>query len=91
MVRLAKEIDFADRFPDCAIGAMPPLGNFYDVPTYVDRSLTKQKEIVFRLGSHRQSMRISWVDYERLAQPLLVDIINRDDRHSPPDDLRRAA
>ena len=36
---LDKEQEFKSLFPDCAIGAMPPFGNLYGLPTYVDQSL----------------------------------------------------
>jgi Ala-tRNA(Pro) deacylase len=68
-VSLAKEENFAALFPDCAPGAMPPFGNLYHVPVYVDQALADQDEIVFRVGTHRDSMRVSYEDYYRLVQP----------------------
>src|SRR4029453_6256336 len=44
---LAKEQEFKSLFPDCAIGAMPPFGNLYDLPTYVHKDLAEQDYIVF--------------------------------------------
>src|SRR5215211_3763688 len=38
-VRLAHEEEFAPPFPDCEVGAMPPFGNLYDLPVYVDEAL----------------------------------------------------
>ena len=38
-VRLATEDEFKGLFPDCEIGTMPPFGNLYDVPVYVDELL----------------------------------------------------
>src|SRR4029453_2442827 len=35
-VRLASESEFATTFADCEPGAMPPFGNLYDLPVYVD-------------------------------------------------------
>jgi Ala-tRNA(Pro) deacylase len=68
-VSLAKENEFASLFPDCAPGAMPPFGNLYDVPVYVDRALADKEHIIFRVGTHRHTMRIAYADFERLAQP----------------------
>jgi Ala-tRNA(Pro) deacylase len=67
--RLAKEDEFADLFPDCATGAMPPFGNLYDVPVYVDRALAEEPDIVFRIGTHRESMKVAYADFARLVQP----------------------
>jgi Ala-tRNA(Pro) deacylase len=36
-VSLGKEEEFKSLFPDRAIGAMPPFGNLYNLPTYVDK------------------------------------------------------
>ncbi len=71
--RLAKEEEFSGLFPDCDTGAMPPFGNMYNVPVYVDRSLTEDPEIVFQAGSHRDTMKITYQDYARLAQPIVAD------------------
>jgi Ala-tRNA(Pro) deacylase len=71
--RLAKEEEFRNLFPDCETGAMPPFGNLYNVPVYLDRSLTDDPEIVFRAGSHRDSMKIAYQDYAKLAQPVVAD------------------
>ena len=68
-VSLAKESDFASLFPDCAAGAMPPFGNLYDVPIYIDRALTEKESIVFRIGTHQHTMRVAYADFARLAQP----------------------
>lgn len=68
-VTLAREEEFADLFPDCAVGAMPPFGNLYGVPVYVDEALAAQKEMVFRVGTHNEVMKIAYEDFARLAQP----------------------
>ena len=46
-VSLDKETEFKSLFAECAIGAMPPFGNLYDLPTYVDKHLAEQDYIVF--------------------------------------------
>ncbi len=68
-VRLAQEEEFADLFPDCALGAMPPFGNLYDLPVYVDELLSEAEDIIFRIGTHRHTMRIPYSDFYRLCQP----------------------
>jgi Ala-tRNA(Pro) deacylase len=67
--RLAREDEFAPRFPDSDPGAQPPFGNLYDVPTYVDESLTKQQTIVVQAGTHTDTVTLSYTDYERLVTP----------------------
>ncbi len=68
-VRLADEKEFTDLFPDCATGAMPPFGNLYDIPVYVDQALAEEPDIVFRIGTHRETMKVAYADFARLAQP----------------------
>lgn len=68
-VRLATEPEMLEIFPDCELGAMPPLGEIYSLPVYVDEALTKDNEIVFNAGTHREAIRMSFSDFERLARP----------------------
>jgi Ala-tRNA(Pro) deacylase len=72
-VSLAGEEDFQDLFPDCETGAMPPFGNLYDLPVYVDQSLAEEEDIVFRIGTHRETMKVAYADFARLAQPQVAD------------------
>lgn len=72
-VQLADEERFADTFPDCEVGAMPPFGNLYEVPVYVDRALAEDETIVFRSGTHTDTMSVSYDDFEKLVRPTVVD------------------
>jgi Ala-tRNA(Pro) deacylase len=68
-VRLAQETEFAPHFSDCDAGAQPPFGNLYEVPTYVDESLTIQERIVVQAGTHTDTITLSYADYVRLVKP----------------------
>ena len=70
-VRRAKEVEFAHLFPDCDVGAMPPFGNFYNIPVYVDQTLALQPFVVFQAGSHRETMKIATSDYLRIVEPTI--------------------
>jgi Ala-tRNA(Pro) deacylase len=72
-VELAREPEFRHLFPDCEVGAMPPFGNLYNLLVYVDRSLTGVKELVFRAGTHQDTMKIAYADFARLASPIVAD------------------
>jgi Ala-tRNA(Pro) deacylase len=69
---LATEGEFARLFPACEPGAMPPFGNLYGVPVWVDESLGRDEEIVFNAGNHEQTVRMSYADFARLVQPKVV-------------------
>jgi Ala-tRNA(Pro) deacylase len=72
-VRLAKEEEFGGTFTDCEVGAMPPFGNLYDLPVYVDSSLADAKEIVFKVGRHTTSMKVGFSDYKKLVKPQITE------------------
>ena len=69
---LASEEEFRDQFPECETGAMPPFGNLYGFKVFADESLTRDQEIVFNACSHRELIRMSWNDFERLARPRII-------------------
>jgi len=71
--RLAHEDEFADRFPGCEVGAMPPFGNLYDIPLYVDKSLSEDETIVFEAGTHTDTMSMKYADFERLVKPTVAE------------------
>ncbi len=71
-VRLAHEEDFVGAFTDCEAGAMPPFGNLYDIPVYVDGSFDRDSTIVFPAGTHRQTLSLTYADFERLVQPVVA-------------------
>jgi len=74
---LATEEEFAGLFPQCEPGAMPPFGNLYSLPVYVDESLAKDDSIVFNAGSHTQTVRMKYADYARTVQPKVVSVAAR--------------
>ncbi len=71
--RLATEGEFKSLFPDCDVGAMPPFGNLYNMGMYVDKSLAEDEEIVFQAGSHVETIKMKYSDFERLVGPEVVD------------------
>jgi Ala-tRNA(Pro) deacylase len=68
-VRLATEAEFSSLFPDCELGATPPLGELYGLPVYVDESLAGDNEIIFNGGTHRDAIRLNYGDFVSLARP----------------------
>ena len=73
-VSLDQEQEFTSLFPDCAIGAMPPFGNLYGLPTYVEQSLAEQDYIVFEAGTHTDAIKMSYRDYEKIVKPKVNDL-----------------
>jgi len=73
-VELAEEEEIGRMFPDCELGAEPPFGNLYNLPTVVDRQLEKDDHILFQGGTHGRAIRMSLSDFEKLAEPKVLDI-----------------
>ncbi|MDR3703055.1 MAG: YbaK/EbsC family protein [Candidatus Sulfopaludibacter sp.] len=73
-VRLATEEELSKLFPDCELGAMPAVGNMYDLPVYLDSSLAAEPEIVFNAGTHREAIHMRTADYRRLVSPTVVSL-----------------
>ena len=73
-VRLAGEEEFGVLFPDCEVGAMPPFGNLYGLPVCVDQALAEDEVIVFRAGTHTDTMSVKYADFERLVKPTVADL-----------------
>ena len=74
-IQLASESEFQARFPDCELGAMPPFGNLYGLPVYVDRSLADEEEITFNAGTHREVIRMPFGEYANLVNPTIMDFV----------------
>ena len=72
-VELADEADIGRRCNDCELGAQPPFGNLYDMPTIMDKALEKDDHIVFQAGSHEKAIRMSMADYRKLAEPRVLE------------------
>lgn len=68
-VELANEREFADLFPGCALGTMPPFGNLFGLRTFVAEELTEDEEIAFNAGSPTEVIILAYRDYTRLVQP----------------------
>lgn len=72
-VDMATEDEFKKLFPDCEVGAMPPFGNLYGLDVYLDQALAEDEEIAFNAGSHTELVKMPYKDFERLAQPKVLD------------------
>ncbi len=81
-IRLASEEEFLSRFPDYAIEAMPPFGNLFGLPVYVDPEVAKEGSIFFTAGGYAQTVRIGYADYDRLVRPQVVRLAEDQRKHA---------
>jgi Ala-tRNA(Pro) deacylase len=72
--RLATENELSSLFPDCDQGAMPPFGNLYNIPVYVDDGLAFDEWIAFNAGSHTDVIHMKFKDYKWLVNPVILPL-----------------
>jgi Ala-tRNA(Pro) deacylase len=72
-VELAEEEEIGKLCGDCELGAEPPFGNLYDVPTIVDKALDADEHIMFQAGSHDKAVQMKMVDYRKLVNPKVLE------------------
>lgn len=68
-IDLAEESALGSLFPDCEIGAEPPIGRIYGIPTLMDESLIADDHVTFQAGTHQDAVTMRLADYRRIAQP----------------------
>jgi Ala-tRNA(Pro) deacylase len=67
-VSLVSEEQLAELFPDCELGAAPPIGRLYGMTTLMDESLIADDRVTFQAGTHQDAVTMSLADYRRITQ-----------------------
>jgi len=65
-LHLASEPQLGKLFPDCELGAIPPLGDAYGLPTIVEEELAAQPDVFFEAGDHQHLVHVSQGEFGRL-------------------------
>ncbi len=68
-ISLADEQRLQQIFPDCELGAEPPIGKLYGLPTLMDLSLIHDDQVTFQAGDHQTAVTMSLRDYRKAANP----------------------
>jgi len=70
-VEMATETELGESFPDCEVGAVPPLGHVYGIKTLWDpnTSLGKEERIFFEAGDHEHLVEVSGEQFHELMAP----------------------
>jgi Ala-tRNA(Pro) deacylase len=71
-VRIIGEEELKQIFNDCELGAEPPIGRLFGLPTVMDSSLLNDDRVTFQAGTHDSSVTMRLVDFRRVAQPELA-------------------
>jgi Ala-tRNA(Pro) deacylase len=67
-VEVVEEKQLIERFGDCDLGAAPPIGWLYGMPTLLDESLVHGDRVLFQAGTHEDAIEMSLADYRRVTQ-----------------------
>jgi Ala-tRNA(Pro) deacylase len=65
-VALADESEIKRLFPDCELGAVPAVGECYDLDVIVDDSIQEQPDVYLEGGDHTTLIHISQAQFSRL-------------------------
>jgi len=68
-VTMLEEQECNKLFPDCEPGAVPPFGELYGLPVYMDSALAADPEIILSTGTHSDAVRLLSADFIRLVKP----------------------
>ena len=68
-ITLASEQEVGRLFPDCDLGAVPPIGQAYGLDVVFNESLAAQDEIYFEGGDHQCLVKMSREEFVRLMEP----------------------
>ena len=68
MLRLAGGAELRERFGDCEVGAVPPIGNAYGMETVWDDSLMSRPDVYFEAGDHETSVHVKTRDFVGLLE-----------------------
>ena len=73
-VRLASEAEMAELFPDCELGAEPPLGTPFGLKTIMDQQLREDEFLVMQAGTHTEAIKMRRTDWEKVCEPTVASI-----------------
>ncbi|MFA5094664.1 MAG: YbaK/EbsC family protein [Candidatus Omnitrophota bacterium] len=72
-LKIATEKEMEKTVPDYKPGAMPPFGALFGLDTVADKILKEDIEIVFNGGTHTDTVKMKYSDFEKLAGPKIAD------------------
>jgi Ala-tRNA(Pro) deacylase len=65
-LELASEGELGGLFATCEVGAVPPLGDVFNIPSAVDQSLMRLPDAYFEAGDHERLIHVSGEDFRSL-------------------------
>lgn len=65
-LEMVPELELGKTFPDCEMGALPPLGQAYGITTLVDSSLGRCDTVYFESGDHEELVAMDGREFDQL-------------------------
>jgi Ala-tRNA(Pro) deacylase len=62
-LELASEAELSQLFRDCEVGALPPVGAAFGIPTVVDDSLMNAPDVWFEAGDHEDLVHMRGIEF----------------------------
>ena len=81
-LRMLTEHELGKLFPECELGAMPPVGSLFGVPVYLDAGMAEGPLIAFNAGTHRDVIHMTTAEYRRLVRPVIVPLTRAEAAHA---------
>lgn len=76
-VDFIKEVWIKKNLKGVKVGAIPPFGNLWKLPTFVDRILLKAPKIFVNAGDYNSSIKISPATFKKLMPNLVINIFTK--------------
>jgi len=73
-VRLASEKEMADLFPECELGAEPPVGSLFGLKTVMDTRLAEDEYLIMQAGSHTEAIKMRRLDWQKVCEAAVASI-----------------
>ena len=73
-VRFATPEEVAQITGGIVPGGVPPFGNLFGLPVFVDKSVFANERVIFNAGDRRVSISMESKDYLTLVKPVILDL-----------------
>jgi Ala-tRNA(Pro) deacylase len=79
-VHLMNEADLDAFAPGCEVGAIPAIGDLFQLPVYADYAIRDDALISFNAGTHRHTVRVDRAAWETAANVIYAELAEDIDR-----------
>jgi Ala-tRNA(Pro) deacylase len=71
-INFVKEAWMKKKLVGVKIGAVPPFGNLWGLPTFAERAIMKNPKIIIPAGNYQESIKITPADFKKLVPDLII-------------------